>query len=1346
MAIKNYAENWVDTYNSYLGSINFSTTNMAELLTAIRQYVTRQTPEGVNDWQSSSEIGIFTNAVAYLGENLLYRLDLNVNDLFPSSTTREQSLLNFTKLLSYASKRNICANGLAKIVSISTTQNVVDNAGTILKGTTIKWNDPTNDDWLEQFLLVMNSAFTYTSQFGKPAKTISINNITNQLYQINNILNTRCAYAFNASINNKTQSFEVVNPDIDTDLSLIKELEPIPERNFQILYRNDGAGNSSNNTGFFVFWKQGTLNNQVYNFDQKIENNFLNVDVENINNNDVWFEEINPESGFTTSVWKQIPATEYLSYTNTDNNIRTIYKVETREKDQIKVCFPDGYFGDIPYGTYKLWYRTSSGNSGLYIKPTDIKNVSIQIPYYSNNTTETNIYYLTLTFSVVDVSHIRQAVPRESLSSIRENAPAIYSTQDRMVSNKDYNYFPRSIGQPIRVLKAIERTYAGNSRYIDLNDPTGYYSHLNILATDGYLYSDIDVIKSSISFGTMSGEEIYEKYIEPKLSLKEISNLYYTNYDGKMIPEEDNSSTEDSSSSENSSSSKIHYYYWKPKEINLGMNTMIGGFVMSTSQESYKVEHDNNFTNCEIMNDISIGDMLCFQSYYIKTTTQGGLVIKEEIVNEEDTIWARVENIMPVEESETSSYVTISEILDTNKLWKIRKEDPVTKKWSMLFKFNTSISPEVEADIISKLDSSSQTSFGITYVPSQSGENSNGYWVLREADSQWEKNLKTDEFRMVIDEFDSEDESSSSSGSRIANWFIRVTYNTSTNSWDIDTHEMNIVFGSADQTSFYFNTSNKESETTGYFITKDIIKILKTQEDPDYDFTKDYFYKPYNVIKYADGYIDTQEFLAEAWDGDKDAVIDVPLQFNELTSRNKNDIIFIKTEDGNQIFLEYTNLKNRYDVESVIHGHSTEDAEAFKSSMWNYLGKTGYYYTYHKQVELITAGSESKQKILVEDPQTGEVQEVTKTKFIEPDQTDVVCYNPYEPEFNGLVKSFTGKNVTIPSGDITYDFVDTTLKRINISPIFYDDILLDDGSIVTYDDETKTYPQDSVVDVYDTYEVAKNNVIGYSGSTMIKVICDEKKNGDTTFYIRHDNILEYYGKEIHGYLYNYNSDTDTLTYMVDGVNYEKVEGITGLTFLWKHYPTEDYVIDPCSSNIIDMYVLTNTYYDEVQTWVSNGKKGTFPKAPSAYELKSLFIELENNKMISDTMVWHPVTYKLVFGQNADTDTHCIFKVIKTDNLLSDNEVKKSVIQLIDDYFKTMEAGETFYFTQLSTYIELNLADMIKTCVIVPTDTANKFGNLFQIKCSDNEILLSSATLDDVQIISTITSDNIRVST
>lgn len=1343
MAIKNYAENWVDTYNSYLGSINFSTTNMAELVSAIRQYVTRQTPEGVNDWQSSSEIGIFTNAVAYLGENLMYRLDLNVNDLFPSSTTREQSLLNFTKLLSYASKRNICANGLAKVVSISTTQNVVDNSGTVLKGTTIKWNDPTNEDWLEQFLLVMNSAFTYTSQFGKPTKSISIDNISNQLYQINNLINSRCAYPFSATVNDRKQSFEVVNPDIDTDLSLIKELEPIPERNFQILYRNDGAGNSSNNTGFFVYWKQGTLNNQVYNFDQKIENNFINVDVENINNNDVWFEEINPETGYTTSVWKQIPATEYLSYTNTDNNIRTIYKVETREKDQIKLSFPDGYFGDIPYGTYKLWYRVSNGNNGLYIKPTDIKNISVQIPYYSNNSSETNVYYLTITFSVVDISHIRQSVVRESLASIRENAPAIYSTQDRMVSNKDYNYFPRSIGQPIRVLKSIERTYAGNSRYIDLNDPTGSYSKLNILATDGYLYSDISVVKSSISFGTMSGEEIYEKYIEPKLSLKEISNLYYTNYDGEMIPVQKSETGTD-------------YYYWKPKEINLGMNTMIGGFVEKTELTSYLIKHDEDFSNCELMDKVSVGDMLCFQSYAIEEIKSGSLISYKEVVNEDDTIWARVEKKELIEGSSTSSYVTISEILDTNKLWKIRKDAVETKKWSKLYKFNTSISTDVSNTIISNLDET-QTSFGLTYIPNKSGNDSSGHWEIREADSHWEKNLKTDEFKMVFDEPDDSGETGSSSTDyKIANWFIRIVYNSSTNSWDIDTHEMGIIFGSADETSFYFNTSNKESDTTGYFITNDVIKILKTQENPDYKFTKDYFYKPYNVIKYSDGYIDSQEFLAEAYDGDKDAAIDVPLQFNELTSYNTDDIIFIRTPEGNQVFLDYNNLKKNYNASKVNSGLSTEDSESFKSSLWNYLGKTGYYYTYHKQVELITAGSTSTQYVI--DEESGE--KIQKTSFIEPEQNDVVVYNPYDVGYNKMIKSFTGKRITISENRdqlLTYDFLDTTYKRLNnLYPIYYDDILLDDGTILTFDENTLEYPQSIVTEVYDNYQSAINDARTKETTAIIKVIYmdPDKKNNDkyldkfgetNLFFKRENNDLTYFGKEMHGYLYYYNEETDTMTYLKDKEDYVKVEGITGLTFLWKHYPTEDYIIDPCSSNIIDMYVLTNTYYNEVQRWVSDGKKGTFPKAPSAYELKSMFIELENNKMISDTIVWHPVNYKLIFGQNADTDTHCIFKVIKTDNLLSDNEVKKAVVQLIDDYFKTMEAGETFYFTQLSTYIELNLADMIKTCVIVPTDTSNKFGTLFQIKCTDNEILLSSATLDDVQIISTITSENIRAS-
>mgnify|MGYP007050411134 CR=1 FL=1 len=68
---------------------------------------------------------------------------------------------------------------------------------------------------------------------------------------------------------------------------------------------------------------------------------------------------------------------------------------------------------------------------------------------------------------------------------------------------------------------------------------------------------------------------------------------------------------------------------------------------------------------------------------------------------------------------------------------------------------------------------------------------------------------------------------------------------------------------------------------------------------------------------------------------------------------------------------------------------------------------------------------------------------------------------------------------------------------------------------------------------------------------------------------------------------------------------------------------------------MDMFVLTNTYYESVQEWLNNGKKGTFPKLPSAYELKSLFAELENYCMVSDTMVWHPISYKVLFGNESD---------------------------------------------------------------------------------------------------------------
>lgn len=1215
MAIKNYTESWLDTYKRYLSSINFAAGDFDSLKSVMRDYVVKHNPEGYNDWQESSEVGMFVNALAYLGENINYRVDLNVNDLFPSTTTRKQSLLNFVKMLSYAPKRNRCANGLAKLVSVSTTQDITDSSGTLLQGVTINWDDKTNEDWLEQFLTIMNSAFTYTNQFGKPVKNVPINNISNQIYQLNSAINSSVAYSFSSKINGQTQNFEVVNPDIDVDTSSVIETTPIPEKMFQILYRNDGAGNASNNTGFFVYWKQGTLSNEILTFNEKIENNRIRINKDNINNEDVWFQELNKNNGFVSRVWTKLPSNELLSYTNTPNNVRTIYKVETEENDQITLKFPDGYFGDIPFGVYKVWYRVSNGNSGLYIKPSDISKVSIRIPYFNNSSNEENVYYLTLTFSVVDVSHIRQAVPTESIETIKENASDIYSTQDRMVSSKDYNYFPKTIGQSLRVLNAIERTYAGNSRYIDLNDPTGSYSDMNILATDGYIYSQNDYIRSAIT-NNVSADIVYDTHIDSKLSMKEISNLYYQNYDGVMIPMWEDDSR----------------FYWNPTFVD-GLNSMSGYFTISTPTDVKTTinGYEKSFTNAtksNIENNINIGDLLCFQEY---TIGAGG---------DEDTskyVWARVEDF---KEEDNNVIVKISEVLDTNKNWKIRKSSEETKLWSKYYAFNTTIDSEIEEEIIKRMTSTvDQTSFGITYVSDiGDSDTQRGKWIIIDKNNDIHNYLNDDDIKMVTYTNDYIGENN-----KVLNWFFRISY--SANTWTIDTHRNRIIFGSAGETSFFFNTSKKQNPSMGYFVTDDVIKVTKENNG----FTSDYYWKPYDVIRYSDGYIDPQEFCCEAYDSDKDSVMDIPSQYTNMI-QNTKDIIFLLSSDSDnveeKIFLDYVDLYSDYD-------ETMEREESFRCSLWERTLTSGYYYCYHKINEVIGAGRISS---------TG------KKEF----------YNPYR------------KNIKLSNGQIKSAY----------------------GDVITIDEEhTLSY---DFVDYYDGYD----------------------ENYKMKFYDDVDND----GVVKHGYLYKYDAESKKLTEIT---NYEKVKGASNLTFLWKHRATEDYIIDPCSTNIIDMYVLTNEYYEKVQEWVQNGKKDVFPKAPSAYELKGVFSSLESNKMISDTMVWHPVTYKLVFGQNAETDTHCIFKVIKRNDLISDNEIKKNVITLIDTYFQSMNVGETFYFTKLASYIESRIPELINTILIVPTDTTNKFGKLFQIKCENNEILLSSATLDDVQIISTITEQNIR---
>jgi hypothetical protein len=104
-------------------------------------------------------------------------------------------------------------------------------------------------------------------------------------------------------------------------------------------------------------------------------------------------------------------------------------------------------------------------------------------------------------------------------------------------------------------------------------------------------------------------------------------------------------------------------------------------------------------------------------------------------------------------------------------------------------------------------------------------------------------------------------------------------------------------------------------------------------------------------------------------------------------------------------------------------------------------------------------------------------------------------------------------------------------------------------------------------------------------------------------------------------------------------------------------------------------------------------------------------------------------------------------VKNTNEVVNDDDVKVRVIQAVNEYFdlENWDFGDTFYFSELSTYVMTQLAPDIVTFVIVPDQASQSFGSLFEIKSESDEIFISGATVDDVEIIDAITASKLKSS-
>ena len=515
-------QDWTKVYQSFTNA-DFTSYDFETLRNSMINYLKTYYPETFNDFLESSEYLALIDMVAFLGQSLAFRTDLNARENFIDTAQRRDSILKLARMLSYNPTRTSSATGLLKIDSVSSTENIIDSNGINLSNRYIQWNDVTNDNWLEQFSMILNASFNSGQIIGKPANSQLINGIQTDEYGINLISGILPVAPFSVAVQDTVTQFEAVSATT-LGKTYIYEAEPVNANKFNILYRNDNNGNGSNNTGFFVYFKQGSLQATNFTVQNAIPNNFVPINTNNINSTDTWLYSLSVNNNIKDS-WVQVPALSGTNVVYNQLSDKNLYQINTRNNDQVNLVFGDGSFSKIPQGSFRFYFRTSNGTT-YSITPDDISSVNITFTYLNKaGAQETLSVIASLKYTVTN------ATSAQSLDSIKTYAPQQYYTQNRMVTGEDYNIFPLTSFTSIQKVKAVNRTSSGVSLYLDTLDPTGTFSSTNIFADDGILANVFTTGSGTISFLTTNDvyAGIYNNII-PIINSVPMRNYYYNSY------------------------------------------------------------------------------------------------------------------------------------------------------------------------------------------------------------------------------------------------------------------------------------------------------------------------------------------------------------------------------------------------------------------------------------------------------------------------------------------------------------------------------------------------------------------------------------------------------------------------------------------------------------------------------------------------------------------------------------------------------------------------------------------------------------------------------------------------
>ena len=838
-------EDWRRIYETFREA-DFQSYDFETLRKSFVDYLRQFYPETFNDYIESSEFIALLDVIAFMGQALSFRNDLNTRENYIDTAERRDSVVKLANLVGYTPKRNTAAQGFLKVFNVQTTENVLDFNGINLANITVNWNDPTNLNWQEQFVAIINAALVDSQKIGRPGNRQTILDVPTDEYSINIVPGFLPVVGYNATIDGIQMPFEAVS---STSVGNDYIYEPSPQANakFNVLYKNDQLGFESFNTGFFFFFKQGVLLNQDFNLPEQIANQTVEINIEGVNNLDRWLFELS-NNGNVQNEWTFVDNVFAGAVEQIDPEQRKLFSVTSRVNDQITLIFGDGVFSAIPVGLFRCYVRASNGLRYI-INPEEMQGVVIPLTYISR-TGQTE----TITFTCGITQPVSNAQQRESLNEIRQRAPARYYTQNRMVNGEDYNNFPFTLYNSIIKSKAVNRASIGTSRWLDLVDNTGKYSSTNSFGSDGALWEDLALPTFSFTWVNQNDiANVLNNQVDPRLLEDTFTQFYYAYFTRPSLTSLDivwNQSTtlvnETSGYFENSDGTPI------PVGTASGTNTKY----------------------------ITTGSLVRFAApagryFDINNRLQNGSPSAD---GEKAVIWASVLNVVGDGTNEGqgnlndgSGPVTLNNFVPSDAI--------PTQVIPVLV---TTLPPAIIANITDQIIL--YRNFGLGY------NNLTATWYVITS-----TNLDVDA------EFSLANAQSTAGTNSDASWLFQFI--TDGDNYTVSSRSLVYSFGSVLQTRFFFETGQNIYDTRTGTTIRDFIKVLRSNSQPDSNVAlpNDYFLRIIDQPILSDGLVDDFQVTVSFEDSDADGIADDPDFFENIvapsTDSTQKTVFFEKTID-----------------------------------------------------------------------------------------------------------------------------------------------------------------------------------------------------------------------------------------------------------------------------------------------------------------------------------------------------------------------------------------------------------------------------------------------------------------